>query len=177
MQNDAGEGGIAVVMMGLPILREDVNFDIARARLVLAELQDSAAEIGAGLVIPKARMEHAHRLASQGAEIVAAEALMVPEVLQEAFGRMRGGAFAQEETSLLFGAPLGVKVRTQHGHEQWFSIPRQSQGGTGFPNPRLSRIHSIKQEEFNAKARRRSAASRNQNSVITDFTSELKIGN
>jgi hypothetical protein len=53
-------------------------------------------------------MQHAHRLAVQGAEIVAAEALVVPDGLEEAFGRMWGGAFTQEETSLLFRAPLGV---------------------------------------------------------------------
>jgi len=71
-------------------------------------LQDGAAKIGSGLMIPKAWMQHAQRLAVQGAEIVAAQALVVPDVLQKAFGGMRGSAFAQEETSLLFRAPLGV---------------------------------------------------------------------
>jgi hypothetical protein len=95
-------------MMGVPILRQHVNLDVTRVRFLLADLQDGAVKIGSGLVIPKARMQHAHRLAVQGAEIVAAEALVVPDVLEEAFGRMWGGAFTQEETSLLFRAPLGV---------------------------------------------------------------------
>ena len=44
MQNDAGEGGIALVMMRLPILRQHVNFHVARARFLLSELQDGAAK-------------------------------------------------------------------------------------------------------------------------------------
>jgi hypothetical protein len=61
-------------------------------------------------------MQHAHRLTFHGAEFVATKALMVPDVLQKAFGRMRGIAFAQERPSLLLGAPFGIKVRLKSGH-------------------------------------------------------------
>ena len=103
-------------MMPLPIPRDQINLDIARARFVLAELEDGAAEIGAGAVIPEAGMKHAHSLAVGGAEFVAAEALVAPDILQEAFGRMGGIAFAQEGTGLLLRAPLIVKVRPESGH-------------------------------------------------------------
>jgi hypothetical protein len=47
-------------------------------------------------------------LAIEGAEFVAAEALVVPDALQEPFGRMRRIAFAQEGSSLLLRAPLSI---------------------------------------------------------------------
>jgi hypothetical protein len=103
-------------MMRLPILWNHINFDITRARFLLAELEHGPAEIRPGPVIPETGMKHANRLAIAGAEIIAAEALVVPDVLQQTFGRMRGIAFAQERKSLLLRAPLSVKVRPERGH-------------------------------------------------------------
>ena len=103
-------------MVALPIAGNQINFDIARARVVLAELEDGAAKIGTRAVIPEARMKDAHRLSIGGAEFIAAEALVMPDVLEEAFGRMRGIALAQEGAYLLLRAPLFVKVRLESGH-------------------------------------------------------------
>ena len=105
-------------MMRLPVLRNQINLNIARARFVLAKLEDGPAKIGTGPVIPETGMQHAHRLAINGAEFIAAKALVVPHILQEAFGRMRGVAFAQKGASLLLRAPLSVKVRPESGHAQ-----------------------------------------------------------
>jgi hypothetical protein len=101
MQNNARECRIVLVMMRLPILRNDINLNIARTRFLLAELEHGPVEIRPGLVIPETRMEHAHLLAIGGAEIIAAEALVVPDILQQAFRRMRRVAFAQEGLSFL----------------------------------------------------------------------------
>jgi hypothetical protein len=103
-------------MMRLPILRKQIDLDIARPRFFLGKLENGAAKIGTGSVIPETGMKHAHRLAIDGAEFIAAEALVVPDVLQEPFGRMRGIAFAQEGPSLLLRAPLSIKVRPESGH-------------------------------------------------------------
>jgi hypothetical protein len=111
VQNDARKFGVVLVMMRLPILRNHIDFDIARARFLLAELENGPAKIGPGPVIPETGMKHAHRLAIGGAEFVAAEALVVPDVLQEPFradeeNRVRAGG-----TGLLLRAPLRIKVR------------------------------------------------------------------
>jgi hypothetical protein len=112
--------------MRLPILRQHIDLDVALARLVLAELQDGPAKIRSGLVIPEAGMQHADGLAVESAEEVAAEALVVPDILQQAFGRLRGVALAQKEASLLLGAPLGVKLWADSGHGQEFSRRRRA---------------------------------------------------
>ena len=67
-------------------------------------------------MIPEAGMEHAHRLAIRGAEFLAAEALVVPDTLQEPFRGMRRAAFAQEGAGLLLRAPLQIRVRPENGH-------------------------------------------------------------
>src|SRR5271154_2031208 len=103
-------------MMRLPILWNDINLDIARTRFLLAELENGPSEIRPGPVIPETGMKHAHRLAVAGAEIVSAEALVVPDVLQQALRGMRGVAFAQEGRSFLLRAPLRVKVRPESRH-------------------------------------------------------------
>jgi hypothetical protein len=103
-------------MMSLPILWNHINFDIARTRFFQAELKDGSVEIRPGSVIPETGVKHANWLAVGGAEVIAAETLVVPDVLQQTFWRMRGIAFAQEGLGLLLRAPLSVKVRPERGH-------------------------------------------------------------
>src|SRR5208283_1504106 len=80
-QNHAGKGGVPVVLMGLPILREDIDFDVAGEGLFGDKLDDGAAEIGACFAVPEAGMENAQRLAVESAEKVALEALVAPDGL------------------------------------------------------------------------------------------------
>jgi hypothetical protein len=108
-------------MMGLPVLGDQIDLDVARAWFVLAELEDSGAEIRAWLVIPEAGMEHSQRLAIEGAEVLAAQALVVPDALEQALRRMGGIALAQEVFGLLLRAPLSVKIRAGCAHVQSFS--------------------------------------------------------
>jgi hypothetical protein len=105
-----------MVMMRLPILRDQINLDIARAWFLLAKLEHGSAKIRASLVIPETGMQHANRLSIHGAEFVAAQALVVPDILQQPFGWMRGVALAQERPRLLLRAPLSVKVRSESEH-------------------------------------------------------------
>ena len=103
-------------MMRLPILWNQIDLDITRARFLLAKLQDGSAKIGTGRVIPETGMKHAHRLAIDSAEFLAAKTLVVPDILQEPFRRMRGIALAQERPSFLLRAPLRINVRSESGH-------------------------------------------------------------
>ena len=103
-------------MMRLPILRLHIDFNIARARFFLTKLQHGPAKIGTRSVIPETGMQHAHWPSIDGAEFVPAEALVVPDVLQELLWRVSGIAFAQEGPSFLLRAPLAIKVRLENGH-------------------------------------------------------------
>jgi len=76
-------------MMRLPVLRHQIDLHIARARRFLSKLNDRVLEIGACAAIPETGMQHAHRLAVGGAEFIAAEALVVPDILEQTFGRLR----------------------------------------------------------------------------------------
>jgi hypothetical protein len=110
VENDPGKGGVAVVAVGLPVAGEEVNFNVAGNSRLAAELEHRAVEIGAGLVVPEAGMEDAQRLAVGRLELVAAQALMEPDALEEAFGRISGLALGQEEAGLVLRAPLGVEI-------------------------------------------------------------------
>src|SRR5271157_12680 len=121
MQNHVGKSRIAMVLMGLPILPFPINFNVTRARLLLADLDDGAAKIWPGLMIPKPRMEHAQGPAIDRLQLIALEPLMVPDRLQQAFRRMGAAAFAQKEARFILRAPFRIKTWTETGHVQRFS--------------------------------------------------------
>jgi hypothetical protein len=149
-------------MMGPPILRNHIDLNIARARFLLAELENGPVEIRPGAVIPKTGMKHANRLAIARAEIITAKALVVPDVLQQAFGRMRRITFAQESQSLLLRAPLRVRVRPESGHGPWFpSVRGQSQAASGVDPPQR-RIPVFSQPLANASNEARMSYSRDR---------------
>jgi hypothetical protein len=72
-------------------------------------------------MIPKTRMEHAHRPAINRLQLIALQPLVVPDRLQQALGRMGAAAFAQKKARFILRAPLGIKTWTETGHVQWFS--------------------------------------------------------
>lgn len=77
--------GVDVVAMSVPCGGVQVDFDVARSGKILAELNEGVAKIGAGFVVPKARVKNSERLTVQRDEFVSAEALVQPECLQETF--------------------------------------------------------------------------------------------
>jgi hypothetical protein len=68
-----------------------VDFDITAARPFIADLEDRLAEIRTGFVIPKTGVKNLHGLPVQGPQLIALQSLMLPDLLQDAFGR---GGFA-----------------------------------------------------------------------------------
>jgi hypothetical protein len=100
-------------------------------------LDNGPAKIRTGLVIPETGMKNTQRLAIDGAEFVAEETLVVPDVLQEPLRGMQGVAFAQKGTRLLLRAPLIIKIRPENGH----SIRFQAGGGRSQDR---SGIHCLK---------------------------------
>ncbi len=117
----------------VPARTAQVNFHIAGTRRVIADLQDRAAKIRAALGVGKAGMQDADYFSVRGFERVALKALMLPDGLQEPFGRRiavmqhASGAVPQPGTS-----PVGVKNSCRHGHRgvAFAPIMPQSQAGT-----------------------------------------------
>jgi len=58
-----------------------IHLDVARTRRRVLKLQDRVAEIRPGLPVVESRMKNSHPLAVQGAQIIAAQPLMLPDGL------------------------------------------------------------------------------------------------
>src|SRR5690606_31204036 len=112
--------GIAIVAMVMPAIGLQVDFHIAGFWRFTADLQKSAAKIRAGFVIPKTGVKNAHRSAVQRAELIAKEALMKPDDLQQALGQRRMG-FAEENGFSTLQTPLRVEAGFIRGHRNCFS--------------------------------------------------------
>ena len=63
-----------------------INLDIAAARRPACESQNRASKIGASFVIPETGMKNDQFLAVQGPQLIAPQALMLPDALQQSFG-------------------------------------------------------------------------------------------
>jgi hypothetical protein len=134
MQNDVRESRVVVVMVRLPIRPGQIDFDVARADFLPANLHHRAAKVRSGFVIPKTGMQDAHWTAIDGLQLIASQSLMVPDRLQEALGRIMAIALAQKKPLLILLPPFGVQTWSKTGHAPWFSgMPPQSQGAIAFP--------------------------------------------
>ena len=74
-----------------------------------------AAEIRAALDAAKTGMKDADRLTVQGLELFAEQPLVLPDGLQEAFGR-RVAVLAQDRNHAAPHAPLGIKAGQDRRH-------------------------------------------------------------
>jgi hypothetical protein len=93
----------------VPATRTQVHLDVAAPRRPFADLDHRRTKIRSALDVEEARVEHADGLAVEGFEFIAAHALVLPDSLQEAFGR--GVALvAQDGHDAATDAPLGVKA-------------------------------------------------------------------
>ena len=117
MKNDVFEGRILVVAVGSPTRVVEVHLDVAGFRGGRVELDDRGAKIRSALDAAETRMKHADGLAVQGAHLIAAEPLMLPDCLEEFF-RGRLLAFAQGGDGCVISPPVGVEVGGDGLHEE-----------------------------------------------------------
>jgi hypothetical protein len=75
------------VTVRVPAIDPKVNFHVAGARRVVADLQNCAAKIRSAFDAGKAGMKNANDFSFGGFELVATQALMLPNRLEQAFGR------------------------------------------------------------------------------------------
>jgi len=110
VKNDVFVSGIDVVAVPAPATGCQINLDVARPGRILSDLDDRVVKIGTGFAIPESRMKHAHRLAVEGLEFIAQEALMIPHSLEQAFGRIGRPLFQEREARLVLSVPGGIEV-------------------------------------------------------------------
>src|SRR4029453_8947344 len=83
LENDVFEIAIAIMPVGVPAARSQVDFDVTGPGLLLAKLDYSAAKIRSAFNVAKAGVQHADGLAIGGAELFAQQSLMLPDRLQQ----------------------------------------------------------------------------------------------
>src|SRR5688572_27875393 len=109
MKSDLFKRRVAIVSVCMPATGVQVDLDVAGDGRLAGELDDGFAKIGSAFVAPEAGMEDVNGFAVEGLEAIAEEALMVPDLLQEAFGG-RVMLLAQAKSGAAFKTPLGVEV-------------------------------------------------------------------
>ena len=86
MQKDIPEGGIHIVPMGVPTTGTQIHLHVPAPRRLFTKLKDGAAEVGTSFQILKTRVKHSNIFPVQGVQMVAQQALLAPNGLQQAFG-------------------------------------------------------------------------------------------
>jgi hypothetical protein len=82
MQNDVLEIRIFVVAMSAPAAGFDIDFDIAGRGQIVAELNNRAMKIRAALAIEKTRMKNSDGSTVQCHQLIAEQALVLPDGLK-----------------------------------------------------------------------------------------------
>lgn len=103
--------------MGVPSAGAQVNFNITHARGILADLDDCPAEIGPVLQIVETGVKNSDTLAVQGHELFAAQALVLPNSLEQAL-RRRVVVVAENRDGSAANTPFGVKIVGKRRHRE-----------------------------------------------------------
>jgi len=119
MEDDGFEMGILVVAMRLPAAGLHVDLDVAGHGRAIGKLQHRAAKIRAAFRAGEARMQHAEPPAVAGLQLVAPEALVLPDGLEDFF-RRHGTAVAEEIDGAAAFPPGPVEIFRPGIHPEVF---------------------------------------------------------
>jgi hypothetical protein len=86
MQNHAAERGISIMAVAAPTAGAQVDLDISRFWIVVADLDQRLTEIRSTLNAVEPGMKNANRAAIDGPQFIAEKALMKPDGLEQPFG-------------------------------------------------------------------------------------------
>ena len=92
--------------MAVPSGGFEINLDVARDWQIVFELDDGSAKVWARFAIQETGMQHAQSPSVHKPELIPIQALMTPNSLKQALGRL--GEFAQNPTGMR-AAPLRIK--------------------------------------------------------------------
>ena len=115
VQDDIAERRIAIMAVRDPAAGMDVHFHVPRPRRFAAELNDGAPKIRSAFPAHESRMKHPQGFAVQGCEMIAVEALVLPDGLEQAFGR-RLVLLVKEQHGAAFQTPLRIEVVREQQH-------------------------------------------------------------
>ena len=87
VQSDPGKRRVSVVSMLSPAFGDEIDAQIALNRRGAADLDESPAKIRPGLVVYESGMQHCNTAADCGAQSATADALVLPNLLQELLRR------------------------------------------------------------------------------------------
>jgi hypothetical protein len=85
MQNNVLEGGIAIMAVRAPPAGTEIHLHVAGPWRSVADLHDRAAKVGSAFNTAETGMKDSDRFTVQGLELLAEQALVLPNGLQEAF--------------------------------------------------------------------------------------------
>lgn len=103
------ERWILVVTMSAPARVADVHFNVAGDGSVVSKLNHSLAEVRSAFHAAEAGMQHAHALDVERGQLIAAQALMLPDGLKKLLRRCVW-RIAQSGCQAVSRPPQGVKV-------------------------------------------------------------------
>ena len=109
MEPDIFESGIFIMAMHVPAGGTQVDFDIADKGRFIAQLQHRAAKIRAAFDADKTGMKNSDAPAIGGLELIAPEALVLPDGLQQPLGRPAIFLAQRADVAAAF-APPGVEI-------------------------------------------------------------------
>jgi len=119
VQDHGLELGIAVVAVGFPAACDQIQFNVAADGRLISELNDRRAKVGSALATEETGVKDSHGLSVERAQLVAAQALVLPDGLQELFGGWLS-AFAECGHSPTLTTPAGVEVVEGERHSNCF---------------------------------------------------------
>jgi hypothetical protein len=105
---------IFVVAVRVPVVRPQINFHIAGMRRVIADLQKRVAKIRPAFVAGEAGMKDPDDSSVRSFQFAALEPLMLPNGLQQAFGREL--FIAQKVCGDGLRAPLRIEILCRRSH-------------------------------------------------------------
>lgn len=79
------EGGITIMAVRAPAAGTEVHLHVAGSWRSVADLHDSTAKVGTAFNTAETGMKDSDRFTVQGLELLAEQALVLPNGLQEAF--------------------------------------------------------------------------------------------
>jgi hypothetical protein len=88
----------------------EINFDVASAGQIVADLHERTTKIRSRFVIRKARMKHPDNSSVQCLELIAHKTLVLPDGLQQILRRQGFVVFPQNRHDAAAGAPQGIKI-------------------------------------------------------------------
>src|SRR3954465_1696847 len=116
VQNDVFVVWIRCVAMAAPATDLQIDFDVADPSRLVVELNDGVPKIRARFFVPKSGMNHMDVTVIKRVQVVAANALVKPDLLQKALRRDFPARITQTRSGVGALSPLFVKVRVEQGH-------------------------------------------------------------